>query len=563
MERFINILVVDNDLKNQKGLKEILSGGGNNILLVRSTKEANEIIHQKEIGILLINIDQPEIQGLDFLKEIKENSNLNTIYKLALTANSASGNQIVKGLSVGAVDYITLPFNPNLVLAKIDVLKSLYYKDQRISQLLNHIFPAPVLQELNANNKFDPRRIENGVVMFTDLVDFSLKSKNMKPIRLLKKLEHYFTEFDDIMKRYDLEKIKTIGDAYMAIGGVTENTPHPALRACLAALEIRDFMYNEREVARAFNRDTWEIRIGLHMGPLVAGIIGTDKISFDVWGDTVNIASRAERDAKPGGITITKPIAENVKEYFQLEARGETEIHKRGGKMFMYYLNDLRPEYCLFGDGKVASTSLREICGLIPIDFKHMRIDIINRLKALLPENVVYHDIAHTLNVEKAVERYAKLEGLDEESILLLRTAALYHDSGFILSHESNEEFAIKMARNSLPRFGFNEFQIEIICNIIRSTSIDHTPVTLMEKILCDADHDYLGRADYYSVVNKLRIELENYGIKKSEEEWVKFQINYLENVHRYHTQTAKNIRVQGKKSRIKELKDKLLTLQE
>lgn len=561
MERFINILIIDDDFKNQKGLKEILSGGGNNVLLANSMHEALPILMQKEIGILLINIDNPFFGGIELLQSLKELSTVKNMYKIVLTADSASGAKMVRGLNEGAVDYITIPFNPNLIQAKIEVFKSLYYKDQRINQLLSNIFPITVLEDLSVNNKFSPKKFENGIVLFTDFVDFSVKARDIKPIRLLKKLEYYFTQFDEIIEKYKLEKIKTIGDAYMALGGVTENTQEPAIRACLAALEIRDFMRNERDVARAMNRDYWEIRIGIHMGPLVAGIIGSSKISFDVWGDTVNIAARAEQGTKPGSITITKNIVEAVNKYINLEPRGEVSIHKRGGNIQMFYLTALKMEHCLYGEGKIASTELRKRCGLSSIDFIHMRKDIINRLKALLPEDVVYHDITHSINVEKAAIRFAKLEGIDNESLLLLQTAVLYHDAGFILKYNENEEFAAEMAEFNLPRFGYTQEQIEIITGIIRSTAMHMQPKTLLEKIMGDADHDYLGRADYYNVVNKLRKEMMNYGNEMSEKAWIEFQLNYLVDVHRYNTETAKNIRLQAKKARITELKAQLSAL--
>jgi class 3 adenylate cyclase/predicted metal-dependent HD superfamily phosphohydrolase len=561
MERFINILVIDDNPKNQNGLKEILSGGGNNILLVDSIHKALPILKQKEIGILLINIDNPFFGGIELLQSLKEVSTSKNMYKIVLTADSASGAKMVLGLNEGAVDFITIPFNPNLIQAKIEIFKSLYYKDQRINQLLNNIFPANVLEDLSANKKFSPKRVENGIVLFTDFVDFSLKARDIKPIRLLKKLEYYFTKFDEIIERYKLEKIKTIGDAYMALGGVTEHFQEPAIRACLAALEIRDFLQNERDVAKALNRDFWEIRVGLHMGPLVAGIIGTSKISFDVWGDTVNIAARAEAGSKPGSITITKNIADCVKEYLNLEDRGKVSIHKRGGSIEMFYLKDIKIEHCLYGEGKMASSALRHKCGLSSIDFMHMRIDILNRLKALLPDDVIYHDISHTLNVEKAAVRFSKLEGIEAESILLLQTAVLYHDAGFILDYHSNEEFAVLMAKNNLPKYGYSPEQIEIVSKIILATSSDCEPETLLEKIMCDADHDYLGRADYYNVAKKLRLELENFGKKMSDVIWIQFQLNYLENEHRFYTETAKNIRLHGKKVRITELKNQLISL--
>lgn len=561
MERFINILIIDEDTRNRKGLKEILSGGGNNILQSDTVDHAMAILKQKEIGILLINIDNPTIGGIELLQTMKEVSAVKNMYKIAITSDSISGAKMVKGLNEGAVDFITYPFNPNLIKAKIEVYKSLYYKDQRINQLLENIFPATVLEDLSNNSKFSPKRVENGVILFTDFVDFSLKAKNIKPIRLLKKLEYYFNKFDEIINRYKLEKIKTIGDAYMALAGVTENYPEPEIRACLAALEIRDFLRTERNIARAMNRDYWEIRVGIHMGPVVAGIIGGSKISFDVWGDSVNIAARAEQGSKPGYITITQAVKDKISNHFITESRGDVSIHKRGGSIPMHYLTDINPDHAMPDDDTVASGALRVKCGLSSIDFLQMRRDITNRLRSLLPEDLVYHDLNHTLNVEKAAIRFAKLEGVDEESMQLLQTAVLYHDSGFILRYDENEKFAMQLAQSNLPRFGYTPEQIKKVIKIIASTRHGAKPKDLLEQIMCDADHDYLGRADYYNVSKKLRMEMENYGKSMSDKDWIEFQLDYLENSHRYYTETAKNIRVQGKKYRIAELKQQLLAM--
>lgn len=564
MERFINLLIIDDDEKTQKGLKEILSGGGNNILVVNTIAEALPVLQKKEIGILLIDVDSPLFDGFEILKTIKDISLIKSIYILVITNNSYSGIKLVKGLNEGAIDYITKPFNPNLILAKIEVYKALFYKDQRINQLLNNIFPETVLEDLNRYGKFSPKRIENGVVLFTDFVGFSQKASKIKPLQLLKKLELYFTQFDEIIGRYKLEKIKTIGDSYMVIGGVTEHNNEPALRACLAALEIRDFMINEKSAAQAMNQDYWEIRIGIHMGPLVAGIIGTKKFNFDVWGDTVNIASRSEQNAEPNTINITDIVAENIANYFNINSRGEMEIKKRGGSIEMFYLESLKVSCSQYKEGKIANGELRALCELSNVDMDHMRKDLLNRLKASLPEEIVYHDLAHTLNVEKAALRLAKLEGLDEEETLLLQTAVLYHDTGYIINDTDNELFAINLVKANLPKFGYNESQIQQIIQIIEATqhNTNYKPSTLLEKIMCDADHDYFGRADYYAVSKKLRLELENYGKEMTNKEWVVYQLNYLENIHEFYTDTAKNIRQYGKNLRIQELK-KILKYEE
>ncbi|MCE3296886.1 MAG: hypothetical protein K0R65_2600 [Crocinitomicaceae bacterium] len=554
MEHFINILIVDDNPTNQRGLKEILNGGGNNVLLADSTEEALHSLNQKEIGILIVNIDKREFGGIELLTEIKNKEQFRNVYKVVLTEQSSTSTHIVRGLNEGAIDFLTMPFSPNLVKAKIEIYKSLYYKDGRIRQLLTNIFPEKVLEDLNTSGKFSPKRIENGVVLFTDFVNFSNKAKAINPMKLLKKLESYFTKFDEITNRYRLEKIKTIGDSYMAIAGVTETLEHPEIRACLAALEMRDFMHNERDVAKALRKDFWEIRIGIHAGPLVAGVIGTKKFSFDVWGDTVNIAARAEQSAENDSILITKSVSKMVEDYFDISNPKEVEIKKRGGMIEMFKLDRLKLPYCLYGEGKIANADLLRKCELPSSDFDHMQKDILNRLKSMLPEELAYHDINHTCNVEKAALRFAKLEGLSSYEMMLLRTAVYYHDAGFLVQYDDNEDFAIKMAQSLLPYYGYSEDEIEVITGIINATKSHNEPENILQKIMCDADHDYLGRADYYHVAKKLREEMENYDVMMSDIEWVEFQLNFLENKHEYYTETAKNIRQGGKKARINEL---------
>lgn len=344
----------------------------------------------------------------------------------------------------------------------------------------------------------------------------------------------------------------------MALAGVTEDNQEPVLRACLAALEMRDFLRNEKSVAKALKRDYWEIRIGVHAGPLVAGIIGSSRYSFDVWGDTVNIAARAQQMCDIDEITISSTVAEEIFPYFHLSALGDIDIKKRGGKMEMFELKSLRKEFSLYSDGKLASVELRKQCNISTVDFEHMRNDLQNRLKSTLPDELMYHDLAHTLNVEKAAIRLGVLEGLDDDEMMLLRTAALYHDSGFIFTYGNNELHAARFMEQHLPRFGYTADQIAEIRSMILSTGSDVEPETLLEKILCDADHDYLGRPDYFLVARKLRIELELFGEAFADEEWIRFQLNFLISKHRYHTITAKSTRERGKQNRILELKKQL-----
>lgn len=561
MERLMNILIIDDIEEDKVLLRNMLIGGGNIVLTCSSLKEVDALILQKEIALLIVNCDSPLFSSMVDLQALLTNYSNQISYALLVTSIDQKNTKLARGFNAGAIDVLYKPYDTFYVKAKVAHYKALYFKDKRIAQLLGNILPRTVLEDLNQHGKYSPKRIEEGVVIFTDFVDFSLKAKAMKPLKLVKRLEYYFTKFDDILDRYKLEKIKTIGDAYMVLGGVTEDNEEPLLRACLAALEMRNFMRNEQLLAKTLNRDFWQIRIGIHTGSLVAGIIGTKRYSFDVWGDTVNIAARAQQVCEVDEITVTKQVFHQVENYFVGTPLGVVPIKKRGGEMDLYQLNQLKNEYSLYGKGEFPNVLLRNKCKLQSVDFDHMRQDIIQRLKADLLDQLVYHDLFHTLNVEKAVLRLAHLEGLSEEDIMLIRTAALYHDIGFVYTYENNELHAVRQMEKTLPIFGYQPSQIQLIRGLILATSGHIEPQTLMEQIICDADHDYLGRADYYTVAAKLRIELANYGTVLSEYDWVSMQINYLENTHRYYTVPAISIRERGKQNRIEELKKQLLAL--
>ncbi len=562
-ERFINILIIDSDPVLREGLTAMLLGNGNNVIQAKSVAEAYPQLKTKDFGILIVNIDSCGDEGMQLLQDMKEDSLYLSTYKIIVSRNEQAVSNLVRGLKNGAVTYLIAPFNPNIVKAKIDVYKRLFFKDQRIAQLLSNIFPAQVIEDFNTTGKVSPKRIDNGVVLFTDFVDFSAYAKDLDPIHLLKRLERHFTKFDEISQRYSIEKVKTIGDSYMALSGVNEQKAHPAIRACMAALEMQHYIEKASAINEGLGAKGWQVRIGIHMGPLVAGIIGKTKFSYDVWGDTVNIAARAEQVSENGVITVTETIARAISDYFELTPLGDVDILKRGGKVPMYRLDCLQEKYAMDKSKKKANAQLRTICELDPMDFDNMRTNILTHLKATLPSEYEYHDVDHTLMVEKAVVRLSNLEGVGELDQLLLRTAALYHDSGFLFQYDDNEKYAVELAKTHLPRFGYSDQQIETISSLILCTKKDHYPINLLEKIMRDADHDYLGRADYRIVARKLRDELILQGLRMDELEWNEYQLNYLEQKHIYYTTTAQNLRSSGKNNRIMELKQTILKIRD
>jgi len=190
--------------------------------------------------------------------------------------------------------------------------------------------------------------------------------------------------------------------------------------------------------------------------------------------------------------------------------------------------------------------------------FEALKEFISKKLSTELAPELMYHSFDHTMEVYRAAQRYAEEERIYGEDLHLLLTAVLFHDSGFIINSVNHEERSCEVARGILPQFDYTEEEADRICNMILATRIPQLPKTHLEEIMCDADHDYLGRADYYNVAKKLRVEMENFGETMTDSAWIGFQLNYLEKVHRFHTETAKNIRLQGKKARMAELKKQL-----
>jgi len=557
VERFVNILLIANDSYLINEFHKILRYDNSNLLIAQNEEEVWKILNSQRIGIILINTTlNKSVHYIDLLRKLKLNAHSREAYYIIVDNNNTSEEKLIKTFKKGAVDYITSPFNPVLVKAKIQVYKKLHFKDLRIMQLLENIFPKNVLFNLNTIGKFSPRKIDEGVVLFTDFVSFTKSAQELSPLELIQKLEKYFNKFDEILTRYNLEKIKTIGDAYMALAGVTEDNREPAIRATLAAIEIRDYVRIQNAVSLATNEVAWDIRIGIHAGPLVAGIISTKKISFDIWGDTVNIAARAEQNSTKNNITITEQIKERIQNYFEIEKRGDIAV-KNGGKVTMFFVHKLKNDLSMFNNGRLPNSALRMKCDLPPMDFDYVRRYLINKLKASLPDKMEYHNVEYTLALEEAAIRIANIEGVQIEDLILLRTAALFRSTGFIYNYKANDVYGIKLAQAELPKYGYDRMQIKIVCSMINATSRnDSFPTTLLEKILCDAEHDYLGRADYHFIARNLRSELANFGKHMTDLEWIDFQLNFLEKQHKYYTVTSKNMREKGKLKRIKELKE-------
>ncbi len=241
--------------------------------------------------------------------------------------------------------------------------REIQQEKEKSENLLLSILPPKIATELKNKGKVVPVFYESATILFTDFVGFTKIAEKLKPEQLLIELDGYFTYFDFICERFNLEKLKTIGDSYMCAGGLPNiNNTHP-LDVCLASLEFRDFTLRMQEVAKASKEEDtilWELRIGVHTGPLIGGVIGTTKFAFDVWGDSVNIASRTESSGERGKVNISEATYELVKEFFVCEYRGKISMKNRGN-MGMYFLNSLKPEYSDNEEGTLPNQKFWEV----------------------------------------------------------------------------------------------------------------------------------------------------------------------------------------------------------
>lgn len=216
-----------------------------------------------------------------------------------------------------------------------------YYRNiarekKRSEGLLLNILPEATAKELKLRGKVDAVKFEEVTVLFTDFVEFSKSAELISPEQLVRSIDFYFRGFDDITSKYELEKIKTIGDSYMCAGGLPNANPLHSRNAVLAATEMINLVNKEMNENDGLHH--FEIRIGIHTGPVVAGIVGSKKWQYDIWGDAVNVASRMEANSKPGKINLSETTYQLIKDEFHCEYRGEFDV-KNKGRLKMYFLS--------------------------------------------------------------------------------------------------------------------------------------------------------------------------------------------------------------------------------
>ena len=370
---------------------------------------------------------------------------------------------------------------------------------------------------------------------------------------MMDELDNIFLEFNKIVKKYKIEKIKTIGDAYMCAGGVPEKNITNPVDVALAAMEMQDYMNQLKKEYEEQDREFWDIRIGIHTGPVTANFHGSKKLSYELKGDTVHIATRIASVSEFGDINLSIMTYEMIKQYFNCDYNGKIPV-KYKGDLDVLRLKRIKPA---FSEKRKKGRTPNQIfmTKYLLRQFTDLQEIILDRLEQELPDYLCYHNVKHTIDVINQAELIGYGEGVDDEAILLLKTAALFHDAGHIIGYDNHEFYGVQLAKEYLPQFKYNQEEIDQIADLIMATKIPPDPQNILEKIMCDADLDYLGRSDFIPVSNTLYKELKKQDKIGDINEWNKMQLKFISR-HNYFTETALSLREVNKQKQIERIKE-------
>jgi len=396
-------------------------------------------------------------------------------------------------------------------------------------------------------------RFKMATVLYLDIQGFKKISDAMKSEEVIDELDQILFQFDHITEKYKIQKIKLIGDSYMCAGGVpVKNITNP-IDVVLAAIEMEDYLADLKQKYEEKGREFWDLRLGIHTGAVTATTQGRKKISYTLKGTTVDIATRMASSGDFGRINISVYTYELVKQYFDCEYHGKIPV-KYKGDMEMYFIKRIKKKY---SENRKIGHKPNEIFKIKYLirQFTDLQEIILDRLELKLPEYLYYHNYKHTIDVVNQAELIGYGEGVDDEAILLLMTAALFHDSGHIVGYDNHEYFGTQIVREWLPKYKYTQKQIDDICDIIMATKLPPQPKTLLQEIICDSDLDYLGRSDFIPVSNTLYEELKAQNKMPSLNTWNKIQVKFL-SAHHFYTKTANSLREVNKQAQIERIKD-------
>lgn len=430
--------------------------------------------------------------------------------------------------------------------------KELILQREKTEELLKSYAPKETIEKLHDFRKEKAQRYKMVTILFADIIGFNTIAKQESSTEIIDELDKFYYQFDQVVERLNIKKIKTVGDTYMAAGGIPKKNRTNPIEVVLAAFEMQQYLEHLNKSHRFKEIKLWDIRFGIHTGPVFAEENPWKKHPYDIWGETVNIASRMQSSGEIGKVNISGNTYELIREYFICQYRGKMPVKYRGD-IDMYFIEGFRPKLSIDEKGILPNDAFKTKLALIRYD--DLEELILNKMERELPPKMHYHNLKHTIDVIVQVELIGRSEGISDDELLLLKTAALFHDVGFTMGYQDHELLGIKMAKEILPGYDYTEEQIQEIEDLIYATKLPPNPKNHLEEIMCDADLDYLGRVDFIPVSQMLFKELVDNGkIEDNLEKWNKLQIKFIEN-HQYFTETAKSLRDVNKKKQLESIR--------
>lgn len=325
-----NITVVSGVLKDIYRTK--VATNGEKALAIAAGPEKPDLV--------LLDIMMPGMDGYEVCRRLKDDRKTADIPVIFLTAKTDSGDE-ERGFAVGAVDYIHKPFSAPVVLARVktqlalrQALEEARGAQAEADQLLHALLPRKAADEIRSFGTVIPRRYENVAVLFCDVTNFTAYCDEHEPEDVISRLDALFVIFERIAAQHGLEKIKTIGDGFMAAANLLHDLEDPVGAAVRCGLEMATTLTDAHL--------DWEVRVGVHAGPVVAGVVGQERYQFDIWGDTVNTAARMMGVVEPGGVAATEDVWRQVSGDFEGEPVGELDL-KGKGPVPVYCLRKPKP----------------------------------------------------------------------------------------------------------------------------------------------------------------------------------------------------------------------------
>lgn len=400
--------------------------------------------------------------------------------------------------------------------------EDLIVEKEKTEALLNNVLPKITADELMAKGKATKTKYNFVTVLFSDIQGFTQIAEEMNPELLIDELDKFFFHFDSVAEKYRIEKIKTIGDAYMCAGGIPEKNRTNPVEVILAALEMQRYMARLKESSLKQGVKYWDIRIGIHTGTVVAGVVGHKKLSYDIWGDTVNTASRMESSGEAGKINISGTTYEFVKDFFICDYRGKMPV-KYKGELDMYFVNGIRP-------GLTDGDDIPNRKFLLKLSMLRLE-DVEDKLSGIFeeeaPPNLYFHNASFAASVTGQVDLLANAEEMTDEDYVDLKLASLFLCSGYISDYDNPLDAAVSLADEILPNYGFDENHSIIVRQII-SNAFYEKYESLSDRILHDAHYAYLGREDYIKLTDKLFKERNEHGHFNDVASWIDSQKKML-----------------------------------